>query len=130
PSQEYYFAVFEYNGDATNTFYLTDAFLANNGTTVSAPTDQASDLTFSNITGTSMTVNWTSGNGSGRILVGKAGSAVDFDPVDLTYYPYYNSGFYNSYYDLGNGNFSLYASSGNSVTIYNLKPGETYHFEV
>jgi hypothetical protein len=51
-----------------------------------APTTQASNLTFSNIASTSMTLNWDSGNGTGRIVLAKEGSAVDQVPVDLTSY--------------------------------------------
>ncbi|MFL6253643.1 MAG: DNA/RNA non-specific endonuclease [Pyrinomonadaceae bacterium] len=50
------------------------------------PTVQASNLTFSNIGATSMTVSWTNGNGSGRLVLARQGSPVDAAPADGTSY--------------------------------------------
>jgi endonuclease G len=50
------------------------------------PTVQASNLTFSNIGATSMTVSWTNGNGSARLVLARQGSPVDAAPADGTSY--------------------------------------------
>ena len=133
-STTYHFAVYEYNGNGTNTFYLKDPYLASSGTTLSGPTMQASDVTFSNITGTSMTISWTSGDGTGRMLVGRAGSAVDAVPQDLTNYSSSSSALLyptSGSYSIGtNDQKVLYQGGGSSVTIYNLDPNITYYFSL
>jgi endonuclease G len=50
------------------------------------PTTPASNVTFTNVSSASLTVNWTNGNGSGRIVVAKQGSPVNAVPVDGTSY--------------------------------------------
>jgi endonuclease G len=50
------------------------------------PTVPASNVNFTNVSSASLTVNWTNGNGSGRIVVAKQGSPVDAVPVDGTSY--------------------------------------------
>ncbi|HET8838455.1 MAG TPA: hypothetical protein VFM82_05600, partial [Flavobacteriaceae bacterium] len=134
PSTVYYFKVFEYNGSGTNTYYLktTDAngdpvFEANQST-LTNPTTQASNITFSDVLVTSMTVNWTNGNGSGRILIARANEAVNVEPEDLVDYYSWGGAFGNSSYEIGTGNYVLYEDDGNSVNITNLDPNTTYHF--
>src|ERR1700742_1341439 len=59
------------------------------------PTVQASNVTFTNVTATSMTVSWTNGNGSSRIVLAKQGVPVDAAPADGTAYtpnPVFGSG--------------------------------------
>ncbi|WP_029038754.1 hypothetical protein, partial [Salinimicrobium xinjiangense] len=131
-STTYYFRIYEFNGTDYNTEYLTTEFLEGSGTTLSGPTVQASGLTFSNITGTSMTISWTNGDGSARFLVGRAGSAVEAEPQDLTNYSAWNYAFAyptSSSYSIGTYDQKvLYQGTNSSVTIYNLNPNETYHF--
>ena len=79
-STDYYIKVFEYNGSDSETYYLTSNDSDGNPisdlsmTTLTYPNVQSSDITFSNLTGTSMTLNWTNGDGAGRILIARAGS--------------------------------------------------------
>jgi subtilase family serine protease len=127
PGAEYHFAVFEYNGSGENIFYLKDPYLASSQSTLTGPTVQASDITFANITGTGMRVNWTPGDGSGRMLIAREGSAVDVEPEDLkSYYAYSSFGYY--YSEIGTGNYVIYSGSGTGVNISNLDPAKTYHF--
>jgi endonuclease G, mitochondrial len=50
------------------------------------PTTQASNVIFTNVGATSLTVSWTNGNGSGRVVLAKQDSPVDAVPVDGTSY--------------------------------------------
>ena len=75
-----------------------------------------------------MTVNWTNGDGDGRILIARAGSPVDVEPESLISYPASSNGMGSSYYEIGTGNYVLYQNSGSQVTIGNLSPNVTYHF--
>lgn len=88
------------------------------------PTQNASAMNFSNITGDSMTVNWTSGNGDGRVLIMRAGGAPNKFPLDGTdYAPGLQT-------DLGDGNFLVYSGAGNSATVSNLNDQTNYHFRL
>jgi endonuclease G, mitochondrial len=50
------------------------------------PTAQASNVVFTNVGATSLTVSWTNGNGTGRIVLAKQGAPVDAAPADGTAY--------------------------------------------
>lgn len=128
PNTTYHIAIFEYNGTGTNTYYLTSSFLAGSHSTLGPPSIQASAITFGAVTGSSMQVSWTNGDGNGRIVVMKEGSPVDSDPVDVTNYsvsPNFGVGS-----QIGTGNYAVYQSSGASVTVNNLNPGQIYHVAV
>lgn len=75
-----------------------------------------------------MTVSWTNGNGAGRIVLAKAGSTVDSDPVDGTTYTA-NAAF-GSGTQIGTGNYVVFSGTGNFVNVTNLSPNTTYHFAV
>jgi hypothetical protein len=92
------------------------------------PNMDASNIQFSNPTGTSVTVSWTNGSGSGRILIGRQGGPVIDPPVDGVNYTA-NSVFGTIGTELGSG-YVLYNGSGNSVNVTGLTPGQTYHFAV
>lgn len=128
PNTTYHIAIFEYNGTATNTYYLTSSFLAGSQATLGPPSAQASGITFGAVTGSSMQVSWANGNGNGRIVVMKEGSPVDADPVDVTSYSVSSNFGVGS--EIGTGNYVVYQSSGSSVTVNNLNPGQTYHVAV
>ncbi|SMG52832.1 gliding motility-associated C-terminal domain-containing protein [Marivirga sericea] len=95
---------------------------------VIAPITQASNLSFSNVTSSSLTLDWTNGDGANRIVVARAGSPVDANPSDNTTY---NANTIFGDGDLvGTGNFVVYNGSGNSFTVTGLTAGQTYHFSV
>ncbi|MCA1761072.1 MAG: hypothetical protein LC658_14995, partial [Bacteroidales bacterium] len=126
-STTYYLRIYEFNGTDFNTEYLTSEFLEGSVTTLSAPSQQASGVTFSNITGWGMTVSWTNGDGNGRILIGRADEPVNVEPEDLVNYSSSSSfGYY--YGHLGDGNYVLYEGNTTSRNITNLDPNRTYHF--
>jgi hypothetical protein len=128
PNAIYHFAIFEYNGTGASTQYLTSSFAVVNQSTTVVPTVQTSGIIASNITGNRMTLSWTNGNGSRRIVLARSGSAVNASPVNLTAYsavPSFGSGA-----QIGTGNYVVYSSTGNTVTITDLQPSTTYHFSV
>jgi hypothetical protein len=96
--------------------------------TCTAPTTQASVFSASSITSTGMTLNWTGGNGDGRIVVVKAGSAVNTDPTSGTIYTA-NTAF-TSGSQIGTGNYVVYDGTGTSVAITGLTANTTYHAAV
>jgi alpha-tubulin suppressor-like RCC1 family protein len=86
-----------------------------------APTIQASNLTFTNVTSNSITVNWTNGNGTRRIVRVKTVNSFTA-PANATDY------IANPVY-LG-GEQTVYNGTGNSVTVTGLAPHHIYWFKV
>jgi hypothetical protein len=128
PNTVYHYAVFEYDATAVDTAYLTSSFLAGSQSTISPPTVQASNVSFSAVAGTSVTVGWTLGNGSARLVVARQGSPVNANPADLTVYS--TSTVFGSGAQVGVGNYVIYSSTGSSTGVTGLATGTTYHFAV
>ncbi len=127
PGTTYYFSIFEYNGSGVGTEYLQTP-LTGSATTLSAPTVQVSSVSFNNVTGSSMNISWTDGDGARRLVLVKAGSAVDANPNDLS--TYYATSTFGSGSQIGTGNYVVYGGASSSITIYNLQPGITYHIAI
>lgn len=127
PGTAYHFAVYEYNGSGVNTKYLVNSYLAANTSTLSAPTTGSTNANKSS-TANSFTLNWQSGNGGGRLVIVKEGSAVLSTPTDLSVYPA-NSVFGNGA-QTGVGEYVVYSGSGNSVTVTGLTANKTYYFSI
>ena len=96
--------------------------------TCDRPTADATNIVFSSITSTSLTLTWTNGDGSKRIVVAKEALPVDWTPSDSTTYT--ANSVFASGTELGTGNYVVYNGSGNSVTVTGLIPGTTYYFKI
>lgn len=93
-----------------------------------APPTQAYDVTVTAETDVSITISWTSGSGSSRIVLVKQGKTVDSPPVNNTTYtasPTFGSGT-----QVGTGNYTVYNSTGNSVAVSGLTANTIYTFKV
>jgi endonuclease G len=111
--------------NANNTAFIN--FLRS-ASVVHEPTTQASNVAFSSTGTTSLTVNWTNGNGSGRVVQIRESGPVNSSPVDGTSYaasPVFGNGA-----QTGAGDFVVYSGGGNSVNVTGLKPNTTYYFAV
>ena len=128
PGTTYHLAVFEYNGSGTNSEYLT---LPLTGTVITAvaPTLPVSNITSPTQTGNTLTLNWTKGNGTGRVVIARKGAPVDAQPTDLSDYSYDEGNFGNGT-KLGTDNFVVYKGSGASAVVKNLEPNTEYHFAI
>ncbi|TLM65615.1 MAG: fibronectin type III domain-containing protein [Deltaproteobacteria bacterium] len=116
-----------YRGYATNaagTGYSPD------GSFYTEPATQASTVTFTGVTATGMTVNWTRGSGDGVIVLMKSGAAVDANPVDGTYTGYTANAAFGSGTQVGTGNYVLYKGTGTNVAVTGLSASTTYHVAV
>ncbi len=133
-STAYHFSVIPYNWNASvaQTYnYRTAATIptANATTFAAEPTTQASSITVGSYAEVSMSsINWTDGNGASRLVVAKAGGAVDSFPVDGTAYTA-NAAF-GSGTQIGTGNYVVHAGSGPIATLSNLGRDTVYHFRV
>ncbi|RYY39173.1 MAG: hypothetical protein EOO08_11640 [Chitinophagaceae bacterium] len=123
----YHFAVIEYNGSGATSVYASGLALTGTGSTVAAPATR-STASGNTPASTSIALTWIAGNGSGRLVLAKAGSAPLSIPSNLTKYSG-NAQFGNGP-QLGAGEFIVYAGSGNGVTVTGLAPNTDYHFKV
>lgn len=92
------------------------------------PTSNGS-ITFGSVSSSSIQVNLSGGNGSKRMLIIKAGSAINVNPTDaVTYVANPTIGLGDQ---IGTSNFVVYNGSGtgNVVTVTGLNPNTTYHFK-
>jgi hypothetical protein len=118
---------------ATQVFFRGYAENANgmgyspDGTFYTEP-NQASGVSFSNVTGGGMRVSWTSGGGAGSIVVMKEASAVDSDPVDGTAHA--ASATFGAGAELGTGNYVVFRAAGTQVDVTGLSPSTTYFVAV
>ncbi|MBS1564348.1 MAG: hypothetical protein JST39_08150, partial [Bacteroidetes bacterium] len=99
-----------------------------------APTVPASALSITGITGNKFTVSFTRGNGSGRIVVVKAGNPVVALPANGVDYIYNTAyGTANTEFTLADG-YVVYKTGGTSgtvsITVTKLAAGTTYYVSV
>lgn len=127
PGVTYHFALYEYDYNATDTFYLFNQFAIANQVTKSAPNIQTSNIFFTNVTNTTVNINWTNGNGNSRILVGKKGAPVDTFPTNFVYYFGYSM--FGTNGNMGKNNYVVYNSGNSLASVTNLEPGTTYYFQ-
>lgn len=122
----YHFAVFEFNefthNDTTSAFYQSVAPLTDSQSTAISATIAASNIEFTNMGSSSVTLSFDEGDGEQRLILAKSGSPVDVDPVDGVAY--------SANADLGDGNFAVYSGNGNSVNITGLDALAEYHFAI
>ncbi|QNH63611.1 T9SS type A sorting domain-containing protein [Hymenobacter sediminicola] len=122
-------------GSVTNVSGGFAASVALSGT-VAAPASLAAEpttvggITFGAITSTSIRVNVTSGDGSGRLLVVRQATPITADPIDGIAYtasPAFGAGS-----EIGSQNYVVLRSPANTpgVTVTGLTPGVTYYFRL
>ncbi|MBS1734021.1 MAG: fibronectin type III domain-containing protein [Bacteroidetes bacterium] len=129
PNTLYYFAVYEYNGEGSNTVYLNQPLYGSWATLV-APSFPVINAAVASVTDRSVTLRWDNDliKGSGRIILARKGKEVNAKPVDKETYAA------NSLFPAGSSlkrnNYVVYKGDGNEVTITNLEPGVTYFFAI
>jgi hypothetical protein len=124
--------------DLQNNTAGTGVTLSANGTLTTAtsnsftiyavqPTVQASAILFSNVGINTMTVSWTNGNGTNRIVVVKASGAPSTPSNGISYAA-------NSVYGLGGtiatNEYVVYNGTGNTVDVSGLSGSTSYTFKV
>lgn len=114
------------NGTSQLYGWTNGNFLSYSG--CSSPSIQASNISFSSVSANSMTVSWTNGNGSNRIVVAKLNSAIGGSPVaGSSYSANANFGFGDQ---IATGEYVVYNGSGSSVSVSGLNAGVNYYFRV
>jgi pectate lyase len=110
----------------------TGASIANvfvNGALLAAEPTTVSVVSFDTITGNSMTINFSSGNGSDRIVVVRPDNPVSWTPTDGALVTGTNN-IFTTALDQGNGNRAVYDGTGSSVTVTGLTANKTYYVAV
>ncbi|HMR90363.1 MAG TPA: choice-of-anchor D domain-containing protein [Saprospiraceae bacterium] len=93
-----------------------------------SPTTPPSAFSASNIGTTSMDIAWTNGNGDNTLVVARAGSAVNADPMSGSTYTA-DASFGNGS-QIGTGNYVVYNGTGSTVSVSNLTSSTTYHYAI
>ncbi len=93
------------------------------------PTTQAAFWLSSpvNVTTTSVTLNWTNGDGQNRIAL-LSTNPITFNPLDNTTYS--SNSTFGSGTDLGNNTFVIYNGNSNTIDVTGLTPGTFYYTKI
>lgn len=110
------------------TLYLI-CFVFSISTLWARPTTPSSNVTFGSITCTSVSMTWTKGDGTRRLLVIKEGQAPSFIPQDGVTYTANGSVFTNATH-LGNNEYLVFNDTNNNLTINGLSGGKTYYIKL
>ena len=115
----------------TGSFRLDDFTLygvVNPTVVCTPPTIQATSFTASAIGSSSVTLNWTPGNGGNVIVLASLSTPVSASPASGNTYT--SSSTYGSGQQIGSGNYVVYNGTGSSTGVTGLIPGATYYFSV
>jgi len=107
---------------ATQTAFFDNVSVTATAGSVTAPSTQASEITFSSIGANQITVGWTNGDGSKRVVIMNTTNSFT-DPTDGT------DPTANSVYG-GSGEQVIYNNSSNTVTVTGLTASTTYYYRV
>ena len=103
-------------------------YLTNNPPHLEAPLTQATNITFSTIGTTQMTIGWTIGNGSGRAVFVKQTDTGTTTPANNTTYT--ANTVFGSGTLISTGWYCVYNGTGTSVTVTGLTPVTKYITQV
>ena len=92
------------------------------------PDTQASNLSFTDITDTSMDMSWDRGNGSSVLVLAHEGSATTADPSSGTLYS--GDTLYGNGDVIGTDNFVVYTGVNSTVAVSGLTSGTPYYFSL
>ena len=102
-----------------------------NANICSPPATQASGISITDVTSTSMTVSWIRGNGNKVLVVARASENDNTNPQDGYSYKYPSTEFASVVYSkIGNNNYVVYNGIGTSVNITGLRSGIDYYYSI
>ncbi|RYY54710.1 MAG: hypothetical protein EOO09_13270 [Chitinophagaceae bacterium] len=124
PNTQYTVSVVEYNTNGELVRYLLNGNPVHTfTTTISRPDVKADTIVVLDIDTTSANISYTSGNGSGALVIVREGNAGPALPVDNQQYAANAS--FGTGYQIAPGSFVVQAGRG-SVVVTGLKPGTQY----
>lgn len=92
------------------------------------PTIHSSNVTLSDTFCSSVTLSWTAGNGSSRVVVVSEGSPISTLPTDNVFY--FGNKDYGSGSMLSSSEYVVYNGSGTFMVIDDLKKNTTYYISI
>lgn len=129
-----------YTAITLNNFYLVDP-LCNQAdsvirlvaydsrlVTIKTPTVATSNFNVINVSSNSISLQWMNGNGANRLIVVRADSAVNQNPLDGASYT--ANAVFGSGTNLGNGNYVVYSGSGTQTIVTGLQINKRHHFTI
>lgn len=122
PSTQYYFFVYAYVGAQScynTTTPLTGSVSTNASPTCTPPTVQATNLN-GTVTGASINLTYTRGNGDNILIVARKNGAVNQNPIVGVNYPAGS--------EIGSGNFVIYNGPASNFNYTSLTQNTIYHF--
>jgi len=122
----YYFNIYESSGTGSQTTYLTAGTSTIDFSTCSEPAQPPANMEFKNATPGGVQVSLTPGNGTGRIILVRAGSPVNTVPAD--YHSYNPNSIFGNGAKLGTDNYVIASGPNSYVNVTGLAPGVTYHY--
>lgn len=125
----------EDNGDVINRGVYGNTAQASKGPPLPCtyPINQATSLVATPASSTTVDLTWTRGTpspGDEVIIVAKATSAVDNDPIDGTNYTANATFGSGDETVVASANYVVYIGTGTSTTVTGLTTGTTYHFAI
>lgn len=99
------------------------------GVAIASEPSVQSAISFGNVTGSSVTVNFSGGNGTHRVLLAKLNAAPEFIPNDGSTISGVSSDYSNAPF-LDDGSKPVFAGTASSVTVTGLAVASTYYFTV
>ena len=128
PTSGTYFFAFNGSTTATAKLRLDLIVLYETAPSCSAPSTQASGLSFPTTNYNDISLSWINGNGDNVIVVAKKTSSTSSDPVNTNNYS--SNSIFGSGSQIGTGNYVVYKGTGTSVTVTGLYPNTNYSFSI
>ena len=117
------------NNDNNEIWNIDGITLSGTCTPPCTPPDSApTSFSATSITSNSMDISWTNGNGDNTLVVARAVSAVNADPVNGTAYT--ANAMFGSGSQIGTGNYVVYNGTGSSVSVTGLQSNTAYHYAI
>lgn len=127
PGTNLHFRVFAYKGAASIiNYFLPSPLTGSRSTLATQPSTQVTNVALTPAVGGGLTVSFTNGSGTSRLVVLRAANAVDALPVNGTSYSFNNNLALAP--QLGTGNFIV--GNSNPSTITGLAASTVYHLRV
>jgi hypothetical protein len=117
---------FAYGGDVSDGFLVK--IEGSNNPPVDNTPRQSSNIVFTNNLSDKVTLTWTNGTGTNRIVMARTADATFPNPADGGQYP--NNNTYSTGYPADANTKVVYRGSDNTVTINGLTANTTYYFKV
>ncbi len=97
-------------------------------TTCLTPVSQATLFNATQITNSSIKINFQRGSGDSVLVIARAGNPVNATPINGN--SYQADSVYGNGIQLGSGNYVLYNGSNNQINFTSLSSGTNYHFAI